>query len=157
MGKLNTLRFEPQRNQETHATLAWGRQCGQGHERKPFSPQAWEPSMPHPISSGPILPDPSPHHLHAGSPQQHSSLAKLPKFRPPGQRLPLEPRELWSFHSAERLYASFCHSSFCSRKTRGRSYSQAVLGLKDVKPEQVPLASGFVFFKLGFSNRRFFF
>ena len=102
-------------------------------------------------------PDPSPHHLHGGSPQQHSSLAKLPKFRPPGQRLLLVPREPWSFHPAERLYTSPCHSSFCSRKTRGRSYSQAVLGLKDIKPEQVPLASGFVFFKLGFSNRRFFF
>lgn len=102
-------------------------------------------------------PDPSAHHLHAGSPQQHSSFPKLLKFRPPSQRLLLEPRELWSFHPAERLYASSCHSSFCSRKTRGRSYSQAILGLKDVKPEQVPLASGFVFFKLGFSNRSFFF
>ena len=108
----------------------------------PHSPPA-APTSPRSLIPPPSRRQPPPPTLSFEAPQVQTSQLEAPA----GAQRP------WSFHPAECVYASSCHLNFCSRKTRGRSYSQAVLGLKDVKPGQVPLASGFVFFKLGFSNR----
>ena len=92
VGKLNIVRFEPQRSREPTlrgSALAWGRDTGGSRSHlKPGSRPCPTPlQRPHPH------PDPLAHPLHAGSPQHQPSLSKLPKFRPPSWRLLLEPRD----------------------------------------------------------------
>lgn len=138
-GETEHRRFEPQRSKPTlcGSALAWGRDTGGScsHLKPGSCPCPTPLQRPHPH------PDPLAYHLHAGSPQHQPSL-QTSQLEVPC----LQPRDHGPSIQLSAFYASSCHLNFCSRKTRGQSYPQAVLGLKDVKPGQVPLASGFVFF-----------